>query len=42
MCTITMTQLKKEFGKYFKLSQTEDILVLKNGKPYSCISNAKF
>ena len=41
MCTITMTQLKKQFGKYFELSQTEDIFVLKNGKPYSRISNAK-
>lgn len=41
MCTITMTQLKKQFGKYFELSQTEDILVLKNGKPYSRISNAQ-
>ena len=34
MCTVTMTQFKQEFGKYSKLSQSEDILVLKNGKPY--------
>ena len=33
MCTITMTQLKQELGKYSELSQSEDILVLKNGKP---------
>ena len=41
MCTITMTQYKKEFGKYSELSQTEDILVLKNGKPYIKITSAK-
>ena len=34
MCTITMTQLKQELGKYSELSQKEDILVLKNGKPF--------
>ena len=34
MCTITMTQYKKQLGKYSELSQSEDILVLKNGKPY--------
>ena len=34
MCTITMTEFKQHFGKYSELSQTEDILVLKNGKPY--------
>ena len=34
MCTITMTQLKQELGKYSELSQSEDILVLKNGKPF--------
>lgn len=41
MRTITMTQYKKEFGKYSELSQTEDILVLKNGKPYIKITSAK-
>ena len=34
MCTITMTQYKQQLGKYSELSQSEDILVLKNGKPY--------
>ena len=34
MRTITMTQYKQQFGKYSELSQSEDILVLKNGKPY--------
>ena len=29
-----MTEFKQHFGKYSELSQTEDILVLKNGKPY--------
>ena len=40
MCTITMTQFKQQFGKYSKLSQDEDILVLKNGKPYFRIVSA--
>jgi len=34
MCTITMTQYKQQLGKYSELSQSEDILVLKNGKPF--------
>lgn len=41
MYTITMTQYKKELGKYSELSQAEDILVLKNGKPYIKITSAK-
>ena len=40
MCTITMTQFKQQFGKYSELSQSEDILVLKNGKPYMKIMSA--
>lgn len=39
MCVITMTQFKQQFGKYSELSQTEDILVLKNGKPFYKISS---
>lgn len=41
MCTITMTQYKKELGRYSALSQKEDILVLKNGKPYMTVRAAK-
>ena len=36
-----MTQFKRQFGKYSELSQSEDILVLKNGKPYYRISSVK-
>ena len=39
MCVITMTQFKQQFGKYSDLSQTEDILVLKNGKPFYKITS---
>ena len=41
MCIITMTQFKQQFGKYSDLSQTEDILVLKNGKPFYKISSVR-
>ena len=40
MCTVTMTEFKQHFGKYSDLSQTEDILVLKNGKPFYRIVSA--
>lgn len=40
MCTITATELKKNLGKYIELSQTEDIYITKNGKPYSKLSSA--
>ena len=33
MCTITSTEFKKNFGKYNKMAQREEIVVTKNGKP---------
>lgn len=32
MVEITLTELKENLGKYVLLSQTEDILITKNGK----------
>ena len=39
MCTITATELKNNLGKYIELSQTEDVYITKNGKPYSKLTN---
>lgn len=41
MCTITATEFKTNFGKYLELSMKEDILITKNGKPFSTLSRAK-
>lgn len=35
---ITLTELKRNLGKYIKMSQEEDILVTKNGKIISRIT----
>ena len=32
MCIITATELKQNLGKYIDISQTEDVIVKKNGK----------
>ena len=37
MCRITATELKENLGKYLTLSLTEEVLVTKNGKPYTRI-----
>lgn len=37
MCRITATELKENLGKYLELSLTEEVLVTKNGKPYTRI-----
>lgn len=35
MCRITATELKENLGKYLALSLTEEVLITKNGKPYT-------
>jgi len=41
MCTITATEFKTQFGKYLELSNKEDILITKNGKPFATITAVK-
>ncbi len=38
MCRITATELKENLGKYLALSLTEEVLITKNGKPYTRLS----
>lgn len=33
MCTITSTEFKKNFGKYNKMAQREEIIITNHGKP---------
>ena len=33
MCTITATEFKRNFGKYNKLAETEEIIITSHGKP---------
>lgn len=33
MCTITATELKRNFGKYNELAKKEEIIVTSHGKP---------
>ncbi len=35
MCKITATEFKENFGKYLMLSLKEEILITKNGKPFT-------
>ena len=37
--SITATELKNNLGKYLDLALSEDIIVLKNGKPHAVLSN---
>ena len=37
--SITITELRKNLSKYLKLSQTDDILITRNGKTISRLTN---
>ncbi len=37
--TITITELKKHFGKYLSLSRTEDVFITRNGKAISVLTD---
>ena len=37
--SITVTELKKNLGKYLALSSTEDIYITRNGKMVAMLSN---
>ena len=37
--SVTVTELKKNFGKYLRLSSTEDIYITRNGKVVSKLTN---
>ena len=39
MLTITVTELRKSLSKYLHLSNDEDILVTKNGKSLTLLTN---
>ena len=39
MCYITATELKKNLGKYLKLSEKENVYVTKNGKVITVLTN---
>ena len=39
--TITITDFRKSFGKYLKLSKLEDIYITKSGKVVALLTNPK-
>lgn len=41
MCIITATELKQNLGKYLELSQSEDVIVKKNGKVVTMLTTPR-
>lgn len=37
--TVTVTELKRKFGRYLMMSKTEDIYITKNGKVVAKLTN---
>jgi len=41
MCKITATEFKENLGKYMMLSLKEEVLITKNGKPFTKLVGIK-
>ena len=41
MCKVTATEFKENLGKYMMLSLKEEILITKNGKPFTKLVGIK-